>query len=249
MKPLLRKKGKHAHVSIEPIAAAFPKLRDAEIAAVGTDTGHERNFFDSFRANSMRVLFGLLEIARHSHRSKLFPIVQEAFHLAGRQAFSARDINESDAMAEVCLRLNRSLINAAGPAHSCPAFLGCYNEDLGTVCYVNAGHTPGLVRHSSEVSELTATGLPLGLFSHATHEAGLIALEPGAAMIVVSKEVFEAESRGQQFGLRGLSATLQSSDGVSAEDLCMSIIQAAQQYSRGAKAQELAALSLIRRVT
>src|ERR1700746_1057863 len=249
MRSLLRKTRKHVAISIALVDPILPKPRGADIAAVGTVTAHGRNFCDSFRANSMRVLFALVEIPGHSHRSKLFPIMQETFHLAGTQAFSARDINESDAMAEVCLRLNRSLINAAGPAHSCPAFLGCYNEDLGTVCYVNAGHTPGLVRHSSEVSELTATGLPLGLFSHATHEAGLIALEPGAAMIVVSKEVFEAESRGQQFGLRRLSATLQSSDGVSAEDLCMSIIQAAQQYSRGAKAQELAALSLIRRVT
>jgi len=247
MKSLLRKKGKHPHVSIAPIGAAFPKLQDAEIAAAGPGIGHGRNFCDAFRASSMRVLFGLLEIPGNSHRSKLFPIVQETFHLAGTQAFSARDINESDAMTEVCLRLNRALIDATGSAHSCPAFLGCYNEELGTTCFVNAGHTPGLVRHSSNVSALTATGLPLGLFSHATLEAGIIALEPGAVMIVVSKEVVEAETRGEAFGLRRLSETLQSSVGMSAHDLCISIIQAAQQYSR--HAHEPTALSLIRRIT
>ena len=249
MKSLLHKKRKHKHGSIAPIGGTFPKLRNGEIAAVATG-GHRRDFCDSFRANSARVLFGLLEFSGHLHHaSKLFPIVQETFRTAGLQAFSAHDINESDAMTEVCLRLNRSLIDAAGPAHSCPAFLGCYNEDLGTVCYVNAGHPPGLVKHSSDFSELTATGLPLGLFSHTTLEAGVIALEPGAAMIVVSREVVEAKSRGEGFGLRGVSASLRSFDGVSAQDLCMSIIQAAQQYSRQPTTDELTALSLIRRIT
>ena len=249
MKSLLHKKRKHKYGSVAPIGVTFPKLRNGEVAAVAAG-GHRRNLCDSFRVNSVRVLFGLLEFSGHVHQnSKLFPIVQETFRTAGMQAFSARDINESDAMTEVCLRLNRSLIEAEGPAHSCPAFLGCYNEDLGTVCYVNAGHTPGLVRHSSDTSELTATGLPLGLFSHTTLEAGIIALEPGAAMIVVSKDVVEAESRGEAFGLRGVSASLRSFDGVSAQDLCLFIIQAAQQYSRQAKTHELVALSLIRRIT
>jgi serine phosphatase RsbU (regulator of sigma subunit) len=247
MKSLLHKKRKHKHGSIAPIGVTFPKLRNGEIAAVAT-CGHRKNFCDSFRANSVRVLFGLLEFSGHLHQtSKLFPIVQETFRTAGVQAFSARDINESDAMAEVCLRLNRSLIDAAGPAHSCPAFVGCYNEDLGTVCYVNAGHPPALVRHSSDFSELSATGLPLGLFSHTTLEAGIIALEPGAVMIVVSKEVVETESGGE--GLRRVSESLRSFDGVSAHDLCMSLIQVAQQHSRQAKTHELTALSLIRRIT
>ena len=249
MKSLLHKKRKHKHGSVAPIGVTFPKLRNGEIAAVATG-GDKRNFCDSFRANSVRVLFGLLEFSGHLHQaSKLFPIVQETFRTAGMQAFSARDINESDAMTEVCLRLNRSLIDATGRAHACPAFLGCYNEDLGTVCYVNAGHIPGLVKHSSDFSELTATGLPFGLFSHTTLEAGIIALEPGAAMIVVSKDVVEAESRGEAFGLRGVSASLRNFDGESAQDLCISIIQAAQQYSRKAKVHELTALSLIRRIT
>ena len=249
MRSLLRKTRKHVPVSIAPIDSMLPKPRGADIAAVGTATAHGRNFCDSFRANSMRVLFALLEIPGYSHRSKLFPIVQETFHLAGTQAFSARDINESDAMSEVCLRLNRSLIDATGPAHSCPAFLGCYNEDLGTVCYVNAGHTPALVRHSADFSKLAATGLPFGLFSHTTHEAGIIALEHGDAMIAVSRDVFESESHGQAPDVPPVLAALQSFKGTRAQDLCMSIIQAAQQQSRPAKGHELTVLSLIRTIT
>ena len=249
MRSLLRKTRKHVDVSIVPIDAMLPEPRGADIAAVGTATAHGRNFCDSFRANSMRVLFALVEIPGYSHRSKLFPIVHETFRLAGTQAFAARDINESDAMAEVCLRLNRSLIEATGPAHSCPAFLGCYNEDLGTVCYVNAGHTPALVRHSADFSKLAATGLPFGLFSHTTHEAGIIALEHGDAMIAVSRDVFALESHGQAPDVPPVLAALQRFKGTRAQDLCMSIIQAAQQQSRPAKGHELTVLSLIRIIT
>ena len=249
MKSLLRKKRNHKHDAAVPIGLTFPKLRDAEIAAV-TAGGRNRNFCDSFRTNSVRVLFGLIEFSVRGYQTaKLVPAVDETFRTAGMQALSARDINESDAMTEICLRLNRSLIEIEGPAHSCPAFLGCYNEDLGTVCYVNAGHTPGLVRHSSDISQLGATGLPLGLFSHTTLEAGIIALEPGAAMIIVSKQVVEAQSRDGEFGLTRVAAALKRSTVVSAHDLCLSVIQATHQYSTQAKAHELTALSVIRRIT
>jgi serine phosphatase RsbU (regulator of sigma subunit) len=106
-----------------------------------------------------------------------------------------------------------------------------------------------VVRHSSDFSELAATGLPLGLFSHTTLEAGIIALEPGDAMIVVSKGVVDAESHGEEFGLRRVSVALRSSGVVSAQDLCTSIVQAAEQHSRQGKTHELTALSLIRRIT
>ena len=66
----------------------------------------------------------------------------------------------------------------SGRSRECPAFAGCYNEDSGIVCYFNAGHTPGLVRDRSGCSELPATGLPLGLFSHVACEAPMVALEP-----------------------------------------------------------------------
>src|ERR1035438_5006970 len=59
-------------------------------------------------------------------------------------------------------------IRAAAGVRSCSAFLGCYNEELGTICYANAGHTPGLLRDPSGITELPATGLPLGLFSAST---------------------------------------------------------------------------------
>jgi serine phosphatase RsbU (regulator of sigma subunit) len=68
-------------------------------------------------------------------------------------------------MIELCYEINRTILKLADGIRSCPAFIGCYNEDLGTVCYANAGHTPGLLRDGTGITRLEATSLPLGLFS------------------------------------------------------------------------------------
>ena len=98
------------------------------------------------------------------------------FLKSGEQIFSEPELNESEAMIELSRRLNLEIMRAAGGVRSCPAFAACYNEELGTVCYVNAGHTPGLLRDESSVVELAATGLPLGLFSLAPTDARVVGM-------------------------------------------------------------------------
>ena len=248
MKSLLRKRHKSKHVTIEPIGLVFPKVRGAEIGAAVAGARTGRDFCDSFRVNSMRVLFGLLELSGHrQQQSRVFPIVQQALRTAASELLFVAEVNETEALSELCLRLNRSIIDAAGTAHSTPAFVGCYNEDLGTVCYFNAGHAPGLVRQSSDTSELAATGLPLGLFSHTMNEASIIALEPGSSLILVSKGVVDTTAKGERFGLRGVEAAWPSSSVGSAHDRCLSVLRAAQHYSDTRKPhQGLTALVLIR---
>jgi serine phosphatase RsbU (regulator of sigma subunit) len=251
MNSLLRKRHKSKHATIEPVGVVFPKLRGAEIGAAVAGARTGRDLCDSFRVNSMRVLFGLLELSGHRHQqSKVFPIVQQALRTAAEELLYAAEVNETEALSELCLWLNRSIIDAAGTAHSSPAFVGCYNEDLGTVCYFNAGHTPGLVRHISGVSELGATGLPLGLFSHTTNDANIIALEPGASLILVSKGVVETTAKGERFGLRGVETAWQGSAVGSAHDRCLSVLRAGQHYSDTRKPhQGLTALALIRAIS
>src|ERR1700756_4450147 len=199
MRSLLKRRKKKIAHSIEAIHAGFPVLRDAEIAAAAG--GHRRagDFFDSIRVSPSRVLFGLLDLSdlREQHE-ELRSEARRVFHVLGTKLLQGPEVNESDALTELCLQLNRSIIETAGAVHSSPAFAGCYNEDLGTVCYFHAGHTPGLVRHSHDVSELGATGLPLGLFSHTTADSRIIALEPGAILLLDSRGVVETEHRGEE---------------------------------------------------
>ena len=252
MKSLLRKTRKHKHVSIEATGTIFPSLQKAEISAATAGAHHERDYCDSFRINPVRVLFGVFDLfGRGRQPSKLLPGVQEDFHTAGTQLLSPLEINETEALSELCLQLNRAIIQMAGTAHSCPAFVGCYNENVGILSYFNAGHTPGLVKHSSDhsddISELGPTGLPLGLFSHGMNEASVIALEPGAAVVLVTKGVVSTLSKGEKFGLGRVKLALHNSRATSAHGLCTSILHAAQNYSSDSKTEQgLTALALIR---
>ena len=104
-------------------------------------------------------------------------------------------------MIELCLQLNRAVIEASESVHSCPAFAGCYDEDFGTVTYFNAGHPAGLVRDETGIAELHATGLPLGLFSHTTVDVSTVVLPPGAGLLLVSRGIVEAKCSGGQIRL------------------------------------------------
>jgi serine phosphatase RsbU (regulator of sigma subunit) len=103
---------------------------------------------------------------------------------------------------------------------------------VGTVSYSNAGHTPALLRDHSGVTELPATGLPLGLFSHVTHDAPTVALPPGAALLLVSRGVTEAKHRREEYGLDRVSQTLRDSNAQDAEQLCTDILNAVEQFTQ-----------------
>ena len=134
-------------------------------------------------------------------------------------------------MTRLCLTLNREIMDTAGGVHSSPAFAGCYNEDLGTVCYVNSGHTPGLLLDGGQVSELKATALPLGLFSMATVDAPIVALPPGAALLLVSRGVVEAECGGNEFGLEGTETSLKAAMPTDAKKLVTSVMESVQSFT------------------
>jgi serine phosphatase RsbU (regulator of sigma subunit) len=248
---LFKRKTRPGARAIEPVDSSFPTMRDAEIAAVFAGERAAGDFYDSIRVSPNRVLFGLLDLAgRRAENETILADAQQVFRELGTELLSPAEVNEADAMVQLCVQLNRSIMEAAEGVHSCPAFAGCYNEDLGVVFYVNAGHTPGLVRHGKDVSELAATGLPLGLFSHATCDAPLIAMEPGAVLLLASRGVVEAKCKDEEFGLEGLESALQQAPTVGAHDLCVSIVNQAQDFScTSSREDDMTALALVRRQT
>lgn len=215
----------------EPIRAEVPELRDAALAALYYGQRQGGDFYDFIRVHPQRVLFGLLDVAGDvTNNRAIVSAAQQTFRRAGCSLFAAEDVNEADAMSELCLQLNRTVINAAAGVHSCPGFVGCYNESLGVICYFNAGHTPGLVRDRSGVSELPATGLPLGLFSHATCESPMVGLEPGADLLLVSRGIVEGKYKGEEFGMGRVKESLQQAPTEGPKELCVSILDKVRQF-------------------
>jgi serine phosphatase RsbU (regulator of sigma subunit) len=251
MKSLLNRRKKKLPPAIEPVAAAFPVLRNADIAAAFAGQRSAGDFYDSIRVSPSRVLFGLLDVAgRREQNLDILAMAQRVFREVGSELLAPPEANETDAMTELCLQLNRAIMDAAGGVHSSPAFAGCYNEDLGILCYFNSGHTPALVRHATDVSELGATGLPLGLFSLATAEARLIAMEPGSALALVSRGVIEAECKREEFGLARVETALRTAQFTGAQDVCRSILDDVQRFACSEPIHDdITALALVRSVT
>ena len=208
-----------------------PELRDGQLAAASYGPPMGGDSYDFFRVGPTRVLFGLLDVAgRLNDIGSIVSAAQNTFRALGAELLAGEDANETDAMIEICIELNRTILKAAGRVCSSPAFAGCYNESLGTVCYFNAGHTPGLMRDESGVIELGATGLPLGLFSHFTPDASMVALQPGAALLVVSRGLVEARRKSEEFGLQQVKNELQQTQSQTAQEICATILGSVREF-------------------
>lgn len=221
----------------ELLAREFPKIEGAEIAATTFGKRVAGDFYDFLRVSPERVLFGLLDVA--GRRESIQPILvaaQKLFRGVGTELFSRADFNEAEAMTEICHRMNIGLMEAAGGVISCPGFIGCYHEKFGTLCYTNAGHTPGLLRDKESVTELASTGLPLGLFSHATCDAPTVGIAKGAVLLLVSRGVVEGKCKSDkeedlEYGLERVKERLVADPSASAEGICASILNSVGEFT------------------
>jgi len=252
MCPLFRSSKEDVPSAVEPIPTVFPSIVGADIAAVFVGNRIAGDFYDSIRVSPQRVLIGLMDVAgRRTDNRKVLTTAQDIFRKSGPELLATEDVNEADAVTELTLRLNRGLIDAAAGVLSCPAFLACYHERFGTLCYANAGHTPGLLRDATGVTELTSTGLPLGLFSHATAEARIVGMEKRAALLLVSHGVVACEGRSggppEEFGLDGVKSVFAAVTAQSAKEICTSVLNSLTGFRNGGPiCDDQTALTLLR---
>jgi serine phosphatase RsbU (regulator of sigma subunit) len=225
---LLRRK---SHPPGEQVESDVAELRGASLAAVYYARRKGRDFYDFLRVGPNRVLFALLEcVGGPKDNPQIATAVRTTFRQVGPQAFAKEDVNLAEATIELCLQLNRTILETADKTLSCPAFAGCYEETLSTLWYVNAGHAAALVRDPAGVSELAATGLPLGLFSHATCDATALVMQPGAALVVVSRSIVEAKSRGTEFGLEAVKSEFRQMATTNAAEIGVSILARVREF-------------------
>jgi serine phosphatase RsbU (regulator of sigma subunit) len=235
----------------DPLHCDAPALRHAEIAAIYTGQRVAGDFYEFLRVGPSRMLFVLLDIAGlRADTREILIAVQKTFRTLAPVLFAGEDFNETTAMIELCHEMNRTILR--GGVRSCPAFIGCYHQELGTLCYSNAGHIPGLLRDRTGIALLKATGLPLGLFSHTTQSAAVCHLVPGSAVVLVTRGFVEADCENgdcedAEFGLERAKQTFQDATAHSARDLCLSMLQATRQFTRTAPTHnDLTTLALVR---
>ncbi len=101
--------------------------------------------------------------------------------------------------------------------------------------YVNAGHdSPCIYRaESGELESLSATGIPLGLFSGMEYDSGKFAvLSPGDALLLTTDGVWEvADSQGKMLGKTVLLELFRGFAGYSADRIAVEILEAVGRYT------------------
>jgi len=230
-----------------PEPAEAPSVPGAEIGAAYSSERMGGDFFDFVFVNN-RLVFLILDVSgQRENAQNIAAILQDHFRAEVPRLFAAAELNEPTAIVDLTLSLNRTILQAAEGICASSAFLGSYDAELGTVCYSNAGHVPGLVRDRTGITRLPATGIPLGLFSHATHDASITVLEPGAALLLVSRGVIEARCQGSEFGVEGVSATFEHATAPSAQRLCVGILDAVERFMCAPPTHnDVTALALVR---
>jgi sigma-B regulation protein RsbU (phosphoserine phosphatase) len=215
--------------SRQPKTAKFPELKHAEVAALYRAARIGGDYFDFFKPVAGKMVFILMDVAGKRERAlHVAAAVQDTLHERAPKLLANGE--DEPAVTTLAHELNAAVMKAAEGVCCAPALFGIYDESIDTITYINAGHTPGLLRDAHGISELPANGLPFGLFTHSTHDAQFCALTEGAAIILASKGLVESKVGSVEFGLNRLKELLKHTKEDRAISLCREVIEAVEQF-------------------
>jgi sigma-B regulation protein RsbU (phosphoserine phosphatase) len=125
-------------------------------------------------------------------------------------------------------------------------FFGLLARD-GTLEFVRASHPSPLLLRKGLVADLyTGGSYPIGLVEQATFAATTIRLEPDDILLLYTDGITEAEdSRQRQFGIERLREVLAGHREASLESLKTRILEAVENFTRGATQSDDITLLLV----
>ena len=197
-------------------------LKSVTVGALYRGARQGGDYYD-YITTGPRMLLLLLDIA--GRRDEAFAVaaeVQQTFR-ASADLFAFDDVNEPVALAQLHLEVNRAILAAAGGVRCAPGILGSFNEIAGTLWYINAGHTPPLLKDANGARVLPHSGVPLGLFSHATQDASICVMPPGSALVMVSRGLVEARAGGVEYGIERVRESLAAVPLGDGQQICASV--------------------------
>jgi serine phosphatase RsbU (regulator of sigma subunit)/predicted enzyme related to lactoylglutathione lyase len=112
-------------------------------------------------------------------------------------------------------------------------FFGLYDDETGSLTYVNCGHLPALlVRHTGSIERLASTAPVLGLFPKWACEVVTCRLESGDALVMYTDGVTEAfDVAGEEFGETRLIQVVEENREHSPGEMVDAIIAALRGFS------------------
>jgi serine phosphatase RsbU (regulator of sigma subunit) len=211
-------------------AGIFPHMPGLEVAASYREPRIGGDFFDLLRSEHY-VFLMMTDIAGDldtTHR--IAASVKTTFRQHAATLIEQPALNEPEAAVELLRVINGAIIAASGGVRCSPTFLAIYNLTLHVITYISAG-TPAAVAYSDgRIKILESTGIPLGLFTHLTHDPLPLAVSEHSRLVLVSKGVLERRRGKDEFGIRGVCDILKQHEGSSANEITAQVLQAAENF-------------------
>jgi phosphoserine phosphatase RsbU/P len=201
------------------------------------------DLYDVLRRPDGRIVFALGDVAgKGSPAALLMALVVAMLRVL---------VDEGLEPAELAARLNIQVSRHAPGSRFITMLLGLYDPVSGQITYVNAGQNPPLLRRASgRIERLTEGGMALGMFEHATYNAGTLALDQGDVLVLFSDGITEAENAtGVAFDDAGLEQIVNEHWWKDLQTLGTSVLKAVEAHADGTRiADDLTILALRRPV-
>jgi serine phosphatase RsbU (regulator of sigma subunit) len=152
-------------------------------------------------------------------------------------------------LVEIIKAVNRYLAENIPANRFVTLFCAELDAQEGILSFVNAGHNPPLIVHSSgTVEQLASGGLPLGINPLAEYDEGETRLQPGDVLVIYSDGVSEAVNPAdEEFGTARLWEVVSSNLDASAAGIRDRIEAALTKFSQGARATDDITLVIVKR--
>ncbi len=184
------------------------------------------DFFDFIPLGGDRLGIAVGDVSDHGVPAALF--------MALTYSLLRAEASRAPSPAEALRNVNRHLMSLNASGMFVTVLYGILNGATREFHYVRAGHDRPLLldarREAIEVSR--GPGQLLGLFPEPTLDEQSIVLPPGGLLLMYTDGVTEAmDQERNQFGRRGLQASLRAAGRTSAQDTCSVVRDAVSAYS------------------
>jgi serine phosphatase RsbU (regulator of sigma subunit) len=159
--------------------------------------------------------------------------VPAALLMSATAAAMRLEANHNRNMLEQVQRLNTGILLASDDERYVTLLIAEIDTHRRMIRYVNCGHNPALLfrAKTGTLTRMDSSCPPIGLSPEEICELASEDLSPGDVLVFYTDGVTEAENRmGEEFGMERLSATVRSGSSLSAEDLMISIYNAAADF-------------------
>jgi phosphoserine phosphatase RsbU/P len=156
-----------------------------------------------------------------------------------------------DDLSALVSNVNRLVYEASSSSRYATFFYAQYDPASRQLNYVNAGHNPPMLFHSSAgewtLSRLETGGTVVGLLESFPYQQAAVTIAPGDIFVAFTDGISEAMNHAdEEWGEDRLKATMRGCAGLSPKEMIVRIIQAADAFVAGAKQHDDMTLVVLR---